>query len=468
MKRKWWIALIAVVVVIVIVAVTGAVRSRQAAALEGLQTVRAATGELTALVGATGIVRANQTAVLTFQTTGIVEAVAVEQGERVLEDETLATLELASLPAQVVLAQADLVAAQRALDDLLRSDLARTQAQLALAQAQDALDLAEYRWRNQQQGYRANGDTIDGARADLVLAESEVDRAQDTYGPVSGAGEDDPTRALALSQLVSARQRRDAAARRLNWFLGRPNAIDQAILDANVALAEAQVADAERAWERVRDGPPSEDIRAGEARVAAAQASVNLAHIAAPFAGTITSAAIMPGDQVAPGTVAFGLADLSRLFVDVDVSEVDINRVQPGQPVTLTIDASPGQTYLGTVVDVALVGTSVQGVVNFPVTVELTDADRQVLPGMTAAVNIVVEQMQDVLLVPNRAVRVRDGERVVYVLRGGRLEPAVVVLGASSDLYSQVVDGELQVGDEIVLNPPTIFEAGGPSSFMGR
>ncbi len=467
MKRKWWIALIAAAIVIAIVVIAGVVRSGRAGATEGLQTVRAETGELTALVGATGTVRANQAAVLTFQTTGIVESVSARQGQVVTEDETLAALSLSSLPAQVVLAQADLVAAQRALDDLLNSDLARTQAQLGLAQAQDALDLAEYRWRNQQQGYRASGDTINGARANLVLAQTEVDRAEDIFNRYSGASEDDPTRALALSNLVAARQQRDFAQRQVDWYLGRPNVIDQAVLDANVALAEAQVADAERAWERVRDGPPPEDILAAEARVAAAQSSVNLARIRAPFAGTITSADVMPGDQVAPGTVAFGLADLSRLFVDVDVSEVDINRVRPGQPVTLTIDAAPNRSYQGTVVDVALAGVTVQGVVNFPVTVELTDADEFVLPGMTAAVNIVVEQMEDVLLVPNRAVRVRDGQRVVYVLRGAQLVPVAVVLGASSDLYSQVVDGELQVGDEIVLNPPTVFDAsGGP--FMGR
>ncbi len=468
MKRKLWIALIAAAVVIAIVVVSLILRSRRSSTLESLQTVRAATGDLTALVGATGIVRANQTAVLTFQTTGIVEAVTAEQGGFVSVDARLATLELSSLPAQIVLAQADLVAAQRSLDELLNSDLARTQAQLALAQAQDALDLAEYRWRNQQQGYRASGDTIDGARANLVLAQSEVDRAQDSFNLVSGAAENDPTRALALSSLVAARRQRDFAQRQLDWYLGHPNEIDQAILDANVALAEAQVADAERAWERVRDGPPPEDIRAAEARVAAAQASVNMARITAPFAGTITTVDVMPGDQVAPGTIAFGLADLTRLFVDVDVSEVDINRVEPGQPVTLTVDAAPGRTYQGTVVDVALAGASLQGVVSFPVTVELTDADHQVLPGMTAAVNIVVEQIADVLLVPNRAVRVRDGERVVYVLRGGQLEPVTVVLGASSDLYSQVVDGDLRVGDEIVLNPPTFFEADGPPSFFGR
>lgn len=472
MKRRWWIVLAVVGVVVVVIVAAGLVGAAgRRATLEGLQATPAARGELTSLVGATGMVRANQSAILTFQTTGVVEQVNVSLGERVRPDQVLASLELTSLSPQVILAQADLVAAQRALADLLQSDVARTQAQSAVAEARDALDLAEYRWRTQQQGYRASNSTISGARANVILAESEVDRAQDSYNQVSNYPEDSPVRALALSQLISTQARRDSAQRTLDWYLGRPNDIDQAVLDANVALAEARLADAEREWERLMDGPDPGDIAAAEARVASAQASVDLARITAPFAGTITSIEVMPGDEVAPGTIAFGLDDLSHLLVDVEVSEVDINHVQVGQPVSLTFDAAEGNGYAGVVTEVALVGKVSQGVVIFPVSVEVLEADEPVRPGMTAAVNIVVEQLSDVLLIPNRAVRVRDGQRVVYVLRNGLPETVPVVLGASSDLYSQLLDGEINVGDAIVLNPPAGLEAlqgsaGGPPAFV--
>jgi HlyD family secretion protein len=472
MKRRWWIVLAVVGVVVVAIVAAGLVgAARRRATLEGLQATPAARGELTSLVGATGMVRANQSAILTFQTTGVVEQVNVSLGERVRPDQVLASLELTSLSPQVILAQADLVAAQRALADLLQSDVARTQAQSAVAEARDALDLAEYRWRTQQQGYRASNSTISGARANVILAESEVDVAQNSYNQVSNYPEDSPVRALALSQLTSAQARRDSAQRTLDWYLGRPNDIDQAVLDANVALAEARLADAEREWERLMDGPDPGDIAAAEARVASAQASVDLARIAAPFAGTITSIEVMPGDEVAPGTIAFGLDDLSHQLVDVEVSEVDINHVQVGQPVSLTFDAAEGKEYAGVVTEVALVGKMSQGVVIFPVSVEVLEVDEAVRPGMTAAVNIVVEQLSDVLLIPNRAVRVRDGQRVVYVLRNGLPETVPVVLGASSDLYSQLLDGEINVGDAIVLNPPAGLEAlqgsaGGPPAFV--
>jgi HlyD family secretion protein len=292
--------------------------------------------------------------------------------------------------------------------------------------------------------------------------------------------------------MAAAQQEYDAAVRYLNGLTGTSSATDRAVAEANlataqaqlaqaqrewdrvkdgpssadIALLEAQLADAQREWERLRDGADPEDIAAAEARVAAAQAAINQAHLTAPFAGVVTQVESKIGDQVAPGSPAFRLDDLSRLLVDVQVSEVDINRIKPGQDVTLLFDAILNREYKGKVDEVALVGTSNQGVVEFVVTVELTDADAAVKPGMTAAVNIVVDQLADVPLVPNRAVRVQQGQRVVYVLKDGKLEPVEITLGASSDTVSQLLEGEISLGDLIVLNPPAVFEQNGPPPFV--
>ena len=90
----------------------------------------------------------------------------------------------------------------------------------------------------------------------------------------------------------------------------------------------------------------------------------------------------------------------------------------------------------------------------------------EVITGMTAAVNIVVDEVEDVLLVSNRAVRLKDGNRVVYVLRPGQLMPEAVkiTIGATSDYQSEITSGDVKVGDTIVLNPPTEFEFG-PGGF---
>ncbi|UCF60517.1 MAG: efflux RND transporter periplasmic adaptor subunit [Anaerolineaceae bacterium] len=469
MKRWIWILILIVVLIGGFFGFRAYRASQLRGALEDLQTVEASTGSLTGTVGATGTVRANQATILTFQTSGTVESVSIGMGDQVIVGDELARLKETSLSAQVIMAQADLVTAQRALDDLLYSVQASAMAQRALAQAQDALDDANYIRTVRQEGNRASQATLDATRADLILAERDVEQAQAMFDRVAGRPEDDPTRAFALSNLSAARQRRDSIQRNLNWYIGQPSETEQALLDADVALAEAQLTDALREWERVKDGPDPMDVAAAEARVAAAQATVELASVKAPFEGTITSVEVKPGGQVNPGTVAVGLADLSRLLVDVDISEVDINRVQVGQPVILNFDAVVDREFQGEVVEIGITGVVVQGVVNFKVTVELIDPDEAIKPGMTAAVNIIVSEIENVLLVPNRAVRLLDGERVVYVLEQGELEPVRIELGISSDTHSEVIGGELRDGDLIVLNPPSfLFEHGQGPGFFGR
>jgi HlyD family secretion protein len=131
----------------------------------------------------------------------------------------------------------------------------------------------------------------------------------------------------------------------------------------------------------------------------------------------------------------------------------------------ISFDAINGKEYEGTITQVAQVANVTAGIVNFTVTLELNNADESVRPGMTAAVNIVINEIEDVLVIPNRAVRLRDGQRVVYVLKPGELLPAPVniTIGAISDLQSEIIAGDLKEGDVIVLNPPVEFSPqGGP------
>jgi HlyD family secretion protein len=201
-------------------------------------------------------------------------------------------------------------------------------------------------------------------------------------------------------------------------------------------------------------------VAAAQANVDAAQAILDTARIISPIEGTVTQANPLVGDHTSVGSLAFRIDDLSRLLVDVEVSEIDINNVQVGQPVFLTLDAIPSTTYRGTVQQVAQAGDTDAGAVIFTVTVRMTDADPSVKPGMTAGVNIITKQIAGQLLVPNRAVRLLDGQRVVYVLKDGRPEPVEIALGASSDTMSVLAEGDLKEGDLIILNPPS--PGGGP------
>jgi HlyD family secretion protein len=404
-SRRTWI-IIGVFVVVAVAAVV--IFSTRGKPVSLFQTVKAERGNLVATVGATGSVRARQSAVIVWQTTGIVNAVNADVGTRVSRNDVLASLDKASLNQSIILAEADLTTAQKALEDVLNFDTSRAEALRAVDKAEKAYDKA-YNWRIQLNG-----------KIDIK-----------DYYYVNG--------------ILKVREYRGLAG---------PDTISDA--DKDLALKEAQLNDARRNYERLKNGADPADVSAAEARVAAAQSTLNMAFIAAPFDGTITQAEPAVGDQISAGSVAFRVDDLSHLLVDVQVSEVDINTLSIGQIATLTFDAILGKEYHGKIVEVGQAGDNVQGVVNFTVTIELTDADDLIKPGMTAAVNIVVKEVNDVVLVPNRAVRLVDAERVVFVLVNGAPVQVKVKLGSSSDTMSVLISGDLKEGDEIILNPPSV------------
>ena len=462
MKRRTIFIIVVVLAVVAFVATRfGGFQRGGAASLDDLQFAEIEFGSLVATVGATGTVRSNQTATLVWQSSGSVEGVDVRLGDQVQSGDRLANLAQNSLPQNVILAQAELVIAQNALEDLHDgfSDLSMAAANQQVALAVKALESAERLVNNLNSP--ASQLDIDQAKANVVIAESQLQRAEDNYAPYENKPEDNLVRASLLSRLAQAQQNYDLAVRQLNALEGTTSDTKMAVADADFAVTLAQLTQAHKELERLAAGATEDDIAAAQARIAAAIATLNMAQIEAPFAGTITQAVPMHGDQVSPGMVAFRLDDLSRLLVDVQISEVDINRIQVGQAVTLTFDAILAKEYQGEVVEVGLVGTVQQGIVNFQISVELIDPDEEVRPGMTAAVNVVVSQLEDVLLVPNRAVRVLEGERVVYILTDdNQLEAVVLTLGSSSDTHSQILESELAAGDEVILNPPTQFQGG--------
>src|SRR3990170_1592185 len=147
-------------------------------------------GSLTATVGATGTVRANQLAGLAFKTSGTVDEVLVQVGDTVRAGDQLAVLSDATLPASVLLARADLVAAQRALDDVLHSREAAAQAQVALAQAREAFRVAERDHTVNQEGNRATSDTLKAAKAKLAVERERMQRAKSAYDRAGGSTSD--------------------------------------------------------------------------------------------------------------------------------------------------------------------------------------------------------------------------------------------------------------------------------------
>ena len=401
-----------VVIAVLALALSGRGRSE---ANSMFQTTPLTRGELTASVGATGTVRAAQSAVLNWQAPGTVESVGADVGDAVRKDRILASLAMDSVPQTVIQAQANVISAQRALEDA-RSMTGSAEAAIALREAQEAYKKA-YNYRLSLNGKQ----WIQDVRIRYVHGQQVPE---------------------------------------ITWHKGF---VDQGTIEKaeeTLALRKAELDDAQRAHDRLQDGPNPDDVAAAQANLDAAQAILNTAHIISPIDGTVTQAYPVVGDHVEAGRPAFRVDDLENLLVDVEVSEIDINSIGAGQPVELTLDAIANTTYHGQVTQVSQAGDTSSGSVVFAVTVRVTDADGSVKPGMTAAVNIIVNQLADQLLVPNRAVRLIEGQRVVYVLREGRAVPVDITLGASSDTMSVLAEGELAEGELIILNPPTFN--GGP------
>jgi HlyD family secretion protein len=415
---------------------------------------QAATGVQPPVVEADGSLRSNQSALLTWRTSGTVASIQVNAGQPVAAGQLLAALDPASLPKNVILAQASLVDAQKALDDLMSSNLQRAQAQQAVENAQQALDdllHPEAAQAQAQKNVASAQETVDQAElqlyiltappaqavvdqahANLLMAQKKVDntsaqlehlRKQQkklTLLPVAFRGRLRPMFQKGIESLETQLNRDqmalDQATDKYNHLLQPANPIDLAQAQSDLAVAratlaqaqrdyqdlkagpspaqlaqtQARLADAQREWKRLKDGPDPADIAAAQARLAAARAALKQAHLSAPFAGVITRVAAQPGDQVRPGELAFRLDDLSSLLADVQVSEIDINQLQVGQPALLALDGVPGRDYHGTVLAVAPVGTITDGVTSFTATIELTDADPSVHPGMTVSAKIEV------------------------------------------------------------------------------
>jgi HlyD family secretion protein len=135
--------------------------------------------------------------------------------------------------------------------------------------------------------------------------------------------------------------------------------------------------------------------------------------------------------------------------------------------VELTFDAVTGKTYQGKVTEVSSVGMDNGSGVDFEVTLRILEPDDQVRPGMTAAVNIIVSEIKNVLVIPSRVIRLKDGQRIVYVLVDGQLKETKIEVGSSSDTQTEITGGDLKEGDVVVLNPPLLFQSNGrPPSFV--
>jgi HlyD family secretion protein len=452
--RKYWF--LVGIVLLGVAAVTVWLTQSQTTTNPKFQTSTAALGSLTSSVGATGTVRAAQSATLVWNTSGRIENVYAALGARVNAGQPLADLAQDWLPQNLIIAQADLVTAIQSLDSL-------TQSNSVTASAMQKLSLANQNVKDAQDAYdsltrkRVSDQLIQDTLDQITKAKKQLKQIEYIYNRFLGyknMADGRSAKAQMTINITNLKQNITSLTAKYVWYTSTATPIEIEKSQAALNLAIAAQKDAEREMERVKNGASPDDLAAARARVAAAQATINLSKIITPFNGTITKVPAQPGDRVSPGQVAFRLDDLTKLMVDMQISEVDINNITINQPVAITFDAIPNKVYNGEVTKVNQAAKAGQGGVNFGVTVMITDADELVKPGMTASVMITVKQVGDALLAPNKAVRMLDGQRVVYILKNNLPLPVNIRVGAIADNYSQIVGGDLKPGDLIIENPP--------------
>ncbi len=402
-------------------------------------------------VEGSGSIVPRHVASLTWQVSGKVEAIYVQTGQTVKAGDILAALSPDSLPPNILQARVELVNAQRHLEEVRLSKTAQAQAQLALANARQALEEAKRQYYNVT-GKRASTETIKNAEAQYALAMQRVDEAQKRYDQYRDLPNDNPLKAQAYSALYAAWQARDRALATLNWYWGKPSEIESAQAEASLALAQAQLEDAEREWERLKDGADPNDIAAAEVAVQAAQNTVNSQYLIAPFDGEVIFINNEAGDIVEAGTLGIELADRSRWYITLQVAESKIGQVRVGNPATITFQIIPDEIFHGKVVAINPLGNVSQGALYFDVRVQLDTSDPRILIGMTADVSIQTSEPQAVLTVPAAAIQSDDQGEFVYVLKqDGSYRRVSVISGRILENDRVVVSGDLREGDQVLL-----------------
>ncbi len=166
------------------------------------------------------------------------------------------------------------------------------------------------------------------------------------------------------------------------------------------------------------------------------------------------------------------LPDLSQLIAEIDVHESAVDKVRPGQKAKIVVDAFPDQTFTGEVLKVAPLPDPQRGFLSpdmkvYKTQVSIEGSHNFIKPGMSTRVEILVEQLEDVLIVPIQVVARREGKKVCYCLTSKGPEPRVVQTGAFNDTFVQIIEG-LEPGEEVLLNPPLITETSGSGNLYEK
>jgi len=476
-----------------------------------VQTAVARSGDLTVFAAGAGQVVPASEVNLGFDEVGTLAELLVKVGDQAQVGDVLAQLETNQSEDEIALALAeaelnvltaqqalddiydsvqmntaqallDLEAAQQALEDLLNGDLRQAQALQAVAEAEEDVKQAERTYN----AVRSTADqtTIDAAYAELVLAEKKLRDQEAKFDDYANKPDEDLGKANAQLKLSAAQAVYDNALRYYNAVTGTGSELDLESSSANLAAAQAQLAEAQREYDRIKDGPTPGEVALAEANLALAdakyetlkdgvdpaevaladanlvnaQAKLDLARedqavidLLASMDGTIMSISASVGEAVATSAIIV-MADLQQPVLEVYLDEADLDKVAVGFEVEVVFDSLPDDMYTGQVSEVS---PSLQTVSNVDAVMAWVQLDLesfskpQSLPvGSNASVDGIGGRAQNVVLVPVEAVReIGADEYAVFVMEDGEPKLRIVTVGlmdyTSAEILSGLTAGEV-------------------------
>ncbi len=445
-------------------AYTNYTQSTSASTTTTTQVATVTRGNLIATVAGAGQVSAKSQVALNFGSSGVVQEVYVKVGDAVKQGQVLAELDASDL--QFTLASAQLAYNQQ----VVRYEQTKTGAtadELAVAHLQVEVAQANYEAAVKKANLTDEQRVV--ARVSLDKAALSLQKAQSDYDKATANRQTDLTaQAVALQQA-----KLDYAAAQANYNLQLAN-----LNDTSVRSAAASLLSAKANLLKLQNSPTAQELQIAEAQLEQAQLTLQQAQyklrdmqLIAPIDGIVTQVNVDRFSVVGATIQAMQIADLNQLRITVNLSEVDIAKVKVGQAVNISFDAIAELPQLtGTVEQIALVGTTTQGVVNYPVVVALPAMEANLVKtGMTANVAIVVDKRENVLLVPNRAVKTQNRQKVVQLQTATGTAQTVIQLGLQNDSQSEVLSG-LKEGDKVIIQTTTTSStqnrnAGSPPPF---
>jgi len=265
-------------------------------------------------------------------------------------------------------------------------------------------------------------------------------------------------------------------------------AYDQATRDADAAILKRDSAKYSLEAARQNLNNQNTTIAAAEASYASSKLSyqdLTDQTITAPVSGKLANFSLQAGTVVGKSndastsnsttsdstsnTSLFSIISAGNFVTSISINEVDIPKIKAGQSATLSFTAIPNKTFIGHVLSADTIGTTSQGVTTYNVIIALDDTNDEIRPGMSVSASIITDRKDNVLTVPNSAIRTSAGQSTVSVLRNGLPTTTNVTIGMSNDVETEIISG-VNEGEEVVVQNASSTISGGRSGnlFGGR